>query len=192
MGPLQSLFRLCLLHTITCVTSQLLAAAPGPARDAVPGQVSLPSTWLRSGAPRSSELDPFVRMPDVLRQERGSGAVQVGGQEGTRARAARGGAAGAGGQEDSVLTAPPCTLSWPPPWRSKALVTKDRLAELHAGDRARGLTEEQLQQLYVFHIDCECAPVSSLLLLPSHASCALIARASRAGFMPTGNWRALS
>ena len=41
---------------------------------------------------------------------------------------------------------PPC---------SKGLVSKERLGELHAQDRARGLSEEQVQQLYVYHIDCE-------------------------------------
>lgn len=34
-------------------------------------------------------------------------------------------------------------------------MSKERLAELHAADKARGLTEDQLQQLYVYFTDCE-------------------------------------
>lgn len=37
----------------------------------------------------------------------------------------------------------------------KALVSKERLNELHAQDRVKGLTDDQLQQLYVYHVDCE-------------------------------------
>jgi hypothetical protein len=34
-------------------------------------------------------------------------------------------------------------------------VTRERLGELHAQDKAKGLSEDQLQQLYVYHMDCK-------------------------------------
>lgn len=37
--------------------------------------------------------------------------------------------------------------------QQKALVSKERLNELHAQDRVKGLTDDQLQQLYVYHVD---------------------------------------
>ena len=39
---------------------------------------------------------------------------------------------------------------------SKALTSREKLGEGHAKDRAKGLTPDQLQQLYVYFIDCEC------------------------------------
>ena len=41
--------------------------------------------------------------------------------------------------------------------RSTQLWTKESLQETHSKDRARGLTQQQLDKLYGFHIKCEDA-----------------------------------
>lgn len=38
------------------------------------------------------------------------------------------------------------------------LMTKERLRASHATDRARGLSEEQIEQLNVFHVHCAPRP----------------------------------
>ncbi len=48
--------------------------------------------------------------------------------------------------------------------RRRALVSRERLAEAHAGDRAAGLGEEQLQQLHIYFVDCECTSLTVIVL----------------------------